>query len=57
MASKQEYQNFCEFIAECIMQDDFEEEAGFYAEIICRKLYKLGIVDKDDENWVLRREE
>lgn len=47
------YKYFCEFVAKMILSDDFEENAGANAEILCRKLSKLGIVKADEDEWVL----
>ena len=52
------YKDFCKFVAEMVLRDDFEENAGANAEIICRELSKLGIVKADEEDeWVLREME
>lgn len=42
---------FSEFVAEEVCRDGFEAEAGAFAEIACRKLYNLGIVQKDGCLW------
>lgn len=44
---------FAHFVAKEVCRDNFEEDAGFFAEVACRKLNKLGIIQTDDENnWV-----
>ncbi len=47
------YKDFCKFVAEIVLEDDFEDNAGANAEILCRKLSKLGIVKADGNEWVL----
>jgi len=47
------YKDFCKFVAERVLRDNFEENAGANAEIFCRRLSKLGIVKADEDEWVL----
>lgn len=48
-----QYLKFAYFVAEEICRDSFEDEAGAFAEIACRKLNKLGVIQTDKEgNWV-----
>ena len=51
-------ENFCKFVAECIMADSFESGAGFFAEVAARKLEKLGFVKESNDGlwWVLDEE-
>lgn len=51
------YKDFCEFVAKMVLRDDFEENAGANAELLCRKLSKLGIVKADKDKWVLAESE
>lgn len=51
------YKDFCESVAKMVLRDDFEENAGANAEILCRKLSKLGIVKADKDKWVLAESE
>lgn len=44
--------DFADWVASEVCQEDFEDNAGVFAEVACRKLHKLGIVKADDENWV-----
>ena len=48
-------EEFIRWVASEVCQEDFEDmwTLGAFAEVACRKLYKLGYVDKTDECWVL----
>ncbi len=46
-----ELADFCEWVAQEVCTDEFEENAGCFAELCCRKLYALGFVRKTDEEW------
>ena len=57
-----DFEEFAKFVAESIFEDDFEDNPGWFAEVACRKLVKLGIVklsenkkeysiDVDGEIW------
>lgn len=50
---------FVHFVANmvCVSDDDWEDKFSgnsiVFPELACRKLYKLGVIDKDsDGNWV-----
>lgn len=47
------YIEFCEWVADTVLYEDFEDKwtLGAFAEVACRKLYKLGFVRKDGEYW------
>lgn len=45
-------QEFALWVTDWIFKDDFEESAGAFAELACRRLYKLGYVFKEGENWL-----
>ena len=45
---------FAEWVAKEILDDNFEEETGFFAEVACRKLWKMGVVEMDGEVWRLK---
>lgn len=47
-------EDFCDFVAESVMAEDFDVSIGFFAEVACRKLEKLGVikVSEDGEYWV-----
>lgn len=51
-----ELYRFAKWVASEVCQEDFEENAGVFAEVCCRKLHYLGIVKKDDENWIFNAE-
>ena len=47
--------NFCEWVASEVMKEElWEVNSDSFAEIACRKLYKLGIVDKQGDSWVYK---
>ena len=56
MAKKKELQDFAEWVAEFIFENDWELNSYAFAELACRRLNKLGIVAKADGNWVYTRE-
>ena len=43
-----ELYRFAHWVASEVCQDDFEDNAGAFAELCCRKLHFLGIVEKRD---------
>lgn len=49
--------DFADWVASEVCQEDFEDNAGAFAEVACRKLHKLGIVKKDGDNWVYGEDE
>lgn len=49
--------DFANFVAESVMDEEFEENSGFYAEVYCRKLYKMGFIESEDDKWILNKEE
>ena len=56
--TKEDYVEFAKFVAREIFDPDFENGGQYaFAEVACRKLYKLGIVTKVDSNWVFIDEE
>ena len=42
---------FAEWVAEEVMREDFGD--GFFVEVACRKLYRLGIITMDGDKWKL----
>ena len=52
-----ELYRFAKWVASEVCQEDFEASAGAFAEIACRKLFYLGNVKKDGENWIYDGEE
>lgn len=51
-----ELKDFANFVAESVLEEDFEESSDFYAEVFCRKLYKMGFIESIDNNWILNKE-
>lgn len=47
------YKEFCEWVAHEVLSDNFELNAGAFAELACRKLNKLEIVSELDNDWVI----
>lgn len=55
---KEEYEKmkaFCEWVAsEVTNEESWGVNSDSFAEIACRKLHKLGIVDKQGDSWVYK---
>lgn len=47
------YKEFCEWVASEVCTEDFEDlwSLGAFAEVACRKLYALGVVQKQGDEW------
>ena len=43
--------DFAEWVAGMVCSDDFEEYADEFAEMACRKLWRLGFVRMNGEEW------
>ena len=43
---------FAEWVADWALRSDFEESAGGFAELACRRLEDLGIMRKEGNKWV-----
>jgi len=51
--SNEDLIDFAKFVAREIFDPDFENGGQYaFAELACRKLYKLGIVTKADDKWI-----
>ncbi len=46
-----EWIEFADFIARNVVSEDFSEDVDFYAEVLCRKLVKLGLVKLDGDTY------
>ena len=56
--SNEDLIDFAKFVAREIFDPEFENGGQYaFAELACRRLYKLGIVTKADGNWVFIDEE
>lgn len=53
--SAQEWINFAKFVAKEVIQEDFGDSA--FAEVACRKLNNLGIIEKRGDTWHYEEEE
>ena len=49
--------DFANFVAESVMDEEFEENSGFYAEVYCRKLHKMGFIEAEDNKWIFNKDE
>ena len=54
---KKELQNFAEWVASEIFDENWEYNKDAFEEIACRKLSKLGIVKANGDMWELVKEE
>lgn len=43
---------FARWVAKKVVDENFEMDAGAFAEVCCRKLRHLGIVTDDEDNWI-----
>ena len=46
-----EWIEFADYVARNVVNDDFSEDVDFYAEVLCRKLVKLGLVKLDGDTY------
>ena len=53
-SSGESFKDFAEFVAEEIFSEEWEFNKDSFSEIACRKLYKLGVIDKTNDEWVYR---
>ena len=51
--TKSEFDFFDWLACSVMLADDFETNPGFYREVICRKLVRLGMLKIEDDNYVL----
>lgn len=47
-----EYKEFADWIVKAVLEEDWEESADFYAEVLCRKLTKLGKLKVVDNKYM-----
>lgn len=57
LKERKELRDFVIWVADEIFDEHFEDSAGAFSEIACRKLYKLGIVKRDKEIWIYEHSE
>jgi len=57
LKERKELRDFVIWVADEIFDEYFEDNAGAFSEIACRKLYKLGIVKRDKEIWIYEHSE
>jgi len=53
----EELLKFARFVAKEVMAEDFEDSAGFFAEVVCRKLVKLGIIEESEKLYIYHESE
>ena len=54
MGMTQSEHDFFDWLAcSVVLADDFETNPGFYREVICRKLVRLGMLKLEDDTYVL----
>ena len=46
------YREFADWLVKAVLEKDWEESADFYAEVLCRKLTKLGKLKVVDNKYV-----
>jgi hypothetical protein len=46
------YREFADWLVKAVLEEDWEEDAGFYAEVLCRKLTKLGKLKVVDNKYM-----
>lgn len=47
-----EYQDFASWLASAVLEEDWDEASDFFAEVICRKLTKLGHLKVVDNKYM-----
>lgn len=48
-----EYQDFASWLASAVLEEDWDEASDFFAEVICRKLTKLGHLKTVDNKYMM----
>lgn len=46
------YREFADWLAHAVLEEDWEESGDFYAEVLCRKLTKLGKLKVVDNKYM-----
>lgn len=47
------YREFADWLVEVVLEDDWEESADFYVEVLCRKLSQLGKLKVVDNKYYI----
>ena len=50
------YQEFASWLASAVLEEDLDKSSDFYAEVICRKLTKLGHLKVVDNKYMMEDE-
>lgn len=48
----QEYRDFADWLIEAVLEEDWNENADFYAEVLCRKLTEFGKLKVVDNKYM-----
>ena len=48
----QAYREFADWLVKAVLEEDWEDSADFYTEVICRKLTKLGKLKVVDNKYM-----
>ena len=54
--AQEKWVDFAKFIAKWVVDDNFQDNAEIFAELTCRKLYKLGIIEIDGDTYKLKED-
>lgn len=46
------YREFADWLVKAVLEEDWEESADFYAEVLCRKLTKLGKLKVENNKYM-----
>ena len=46
------YREFADWLVKAVLEDDWEDSVDFYAEVLCRKLTKLGKLKVVDNKYM-----
>jgi hypothetical protein len=52
LSELKEHRDFADWLAHAVLEEDWEEDADFYGEVICRKLTKLGHLKVEDNKYM-----
>lgn len=52
LSELQRWREFGDWVVKAVLDDDWEDNADFYAEVLCRKLTKLGKLTLKDHKYM-----
>lgn len=44
--------DFINWVIRTVFDDDDNKDWDWFSEVACRKLYKMGYIDKENGNWI-----